>query len=359
MKNITFTLLLFFLLCLNVNGQEKQGFQLLFSTENDFLGFFDDNQDENYTGAFKLDVLTPAIGICQPFYRFPDNESYNVQRFSIGGTGYTPQDLKASNVIYDDRPYASIVFLSLGAISISEDIQRQIKSNLIIGAMGWAGPGKVQSYIHEEEFFGTERPVPHGWDNQIGYDGRFVINYNARYTAQIFKSGIVNDKFEWVRSSYTLGADVGTYMNNLKAGFAFSLFNFNFIELIDLDTDIPKFFEPSEEVLKENNDLTSGYVGERKNFRFNLFLAPELRFVAYNATLQGLLFNDSSEHTIDRSEINRLALDITAGVNFVFCDVFYLRYAAAFRTQEYSGGKNQHHWGEISIGFSPKSWYNR
>lgn len=359
MKNITFTLILFLLLCLKVNGQEKKGFQILVSHENDVLRFLADNKDENYTGAFKLDLLTPVVNTWQPFYRFSGKETYNAQRFSVGGTGYTPEDLEASNVLYDDRPYASIVFLSLGAISISEDITRQINSNLIIGAMGWSAPGEVQSYLHENEFLGTERPIPNGWDNQIGYDGSFVINYNAKFTKLTFKSGIINDKFEWVRGSYTLGADVGTYMNNLKAGFAVSLFNFNFIESINIDPSMPKFFEPSKEVLKENKGLSSGYVGESKKIRFNFFMAPELRFVAYNTTLQGLIINDDSPHTIDHSDINRFVLDVTAGFNIVLCDAIYLRYATAFRTQEYSGGKKRHHWGEISIGFSPRSWYGR
>jgi lipid A 3-O-deacylase len=323
----------------------SQNYEVKISTENDFLGV--GNNDENYTGGALLDFTTPEFKkICQPFFKFKDTTAVNKQHFAFGGTAYTPQDLNEENPIFDDRPYASLVFLNIGKISTSLQKNSLIQSDLIIGLMGGPGPGSVQTILHKNHFLGSTRPIPNGWQNQIGNGGAFIFNYNTKVQILLSKNDpqINTSNFKFC-SIYGVGKlDVGNFMINLQGGFRFDLFNINY-GLYDYNPVIyPTILFPE----KFNDDDKEKI--KKKNFKFNVFCEPNLRLVGYNATLEGLMFNDSSIHKLKNSDINGVLFELKTGVNFVFFNHFTLNYTFNGRSKEYSGGKPFHTWGTISIG---------
>ncbi|MBL0341253.1 MAG: DUF2219 family protein [Bacteroidetes bacterium] len=185
MKKWLITSILLFI-CKLLFSQGVEGYQANLTIENDILGYR--NEDENYTGGIKLEVLTPGLK-CKYLVVFPfrNKADLNLQRYSFGGTGYTPRTLEFSEVQYDDRPYASLVFLSFGNISFFKKLNF-LQSDIYVGFMGLDGPGNVQSYIHENHWFGTTRPVPQGWHNQIADSlNAFVVNYNISSYKMLFK----------------------------------------------------------------------------------------------------------------------------------------------------------------------------
>lgn len=179
-KLIAALLLLSVYLGQNVNaiGQTPQGFQIMLTHENDFLT--PANKDENYTGGIEMEILIPDKRNIKrtPFFKFKTDSSIAVYRFSAGATAYTPQDLDTDQIVYGDRPYSSLLYGSLGSLAYSykRDLRVQISSELILGAMGTPGPGNAQAFLHERHVMGSTRPIPLGWDNQISFDGKFVVN---------------------------------------------------------------------------------------------------------------------------------------------------------------------------------------
>lgn len=316
--------------------------QIFLTHDNDFLAI--ENEDENYTGGLNLEVLFDKFNFKQPFFELKD--SYNLQSISFGGVGYTPQDLASSTPIVGDRPYSSMVFLSFGKTSIKLDNSESLTSKFYIGNMGGSGPGRVQYFLHDVNAFGSTRPNPQGWHNQIGYDGSLVLNYNVRYLRRFKKEQSVNSSF-FNNVSYTLGADVGNYMINFQGGFFMDLININSYPTLGYRNI----------VVPTKSNLKSIY-SEKKNFRANLFFNPFVRVVGYNSTLEGLLFNDNSVYKIPHNDINRLIFEFNAGISIVGWERFHLKYTFTARTQEFTGAKKMHYWGAITLGFSPKRWMN-
>jgi hypothetical protein len=339
MKKIVLTLLFPIVML----SQGKEGFQTLLSVDNDFLGV--NNKDENYTGGAKLEVQFPALKFWQPFYKFKNENCIQINRIGFGGTAYTPQDLVSIDVVSGDRPYASLLFLNFGLNSYDLINSQSIQSELIIGNMGSSAPGNAQAYIHENKWFGSERPVPLGWDNQIGYNGSFILNYNLRYlkSLKFFSTNSNSNDFNWVQTNLVGKFDLGNYMINLQGGFKLNLINLNSTILNDYYPNIIGFV-PVESTYKK--------------VRFNVFIEPNVRIVGYNATLEGLLFNDKSIYKIEHSDIRRVLFELNTGFNLQLFDMFYFRYSFFGRSQEFEGGKPFHSWGGITLGFSTSRWNN-
>lgn len=337
-----YLIILIFFYSLNIASQGKSGFQVLVTTENDFLGI--NNKDENYTGAAKIELLTPEIKWkWLPFFKFrQDPTVLNIQRFGFGGTAYTPQDIAASEVVLGDRPYASLTFFSFGNASYSKTKKLFIQSDLIIGSIGSPGPGNVQTYMHKNHWFGSDRPEPQGWDNQIGFNGSLIINYNSQLEGLI---RVTENKsnFQWIIPYWVAKADIGNYMINLQGGMKLNLLNFNSNILQDHIVELPTITEQTV----------------KKGIRFNLFIEPSFRIAAYNATLEGIMFNDKSIYKIEHSQVNRLLFEINGGLNVLIGDFFYAKYSFYGRSKEYDGGKSFHTWGGITVGFSPSRWNHK
>jgi hypothetical protein len=329
-------------------AQYEKGVMVIFNTENDFLGI--NNKDENYTGAVKLEVQFPNPKKIIPQLRFKDSASTNIFRIGIGGTAYTPQSLELSEVSVGDRPYSSLVFINIGNTSFSKINKNRLQTDWIVGLMGTDILGNAQSHIHENHWFGSTRPVPLGWDNQIGYNKYLILNYNTVYEQNL------TSLFDNLLIINGLGkVDLGNYMINVQTGLKLSFLNFNYDTMSENGTSIPKFYKPNISSPSKDDDTES----EKKSkcIRFNIFAQPELRYAAFNATLEGRIFADSDKYTIASSDVKRFLFEINTGINLIVHDNVYINLSIAGRTQEFEGGKKFHSWGGFTIGFSPQKWY--
>lgn len=118
-------LLLILLSSFCASGQGK-GAQGVLSTDNDYFGI--GNEDENYTGGLKVEILVPEVIKWLPFFKFNrGDKSLTINRFGIGGTAYTPQDLAAVEPVIGDRPYASLVFVNIGNSSYLKKMEHYCK----------------------------------------------------------------------------------------------------------------------------------------------------------------------------------------------------------------------------------------
>lgn len=343
------SLLILLFLTISLDAQEEYfKHQFLFTIENDFLGV--DNKDDNYTGGLNLDIVIPEFNFKQPFYKFPKGRHFQI--ISIGGTGYTPQDLTSTDIVIGDRPYASLTYLSFGKLSVSKNFKKQLNSQFIIGLTGWQGPGEVQYYLHDNNAFGSTRPNPQGWKNQIGYNGSFILNYNFQWIENFNQKENEGEegetkKVEFLQPSWILGGKLGNYMINVETGIYLNIINVNSFPVFGANgIKIPTLLS------YKNSDSSYKEKKKSKFIRLHLFAEPKIRIVVYDVTLQGLLFGDDSPYVINSKDVNRLVLDIKSGIKILFFDKFFLGFNHYIRSREFKQGKTVHNWGGITFGYS-------
>ncbi len=85
-----------------------------------------------------------------------------------------------------------------------------------------------------------------------------------------------------------------------------------------------------------------------KQFSFHGYCQPLVNLVAYDATLQGGVFNKTSPYTIASGDLNRLTFQANMGLVMQAGPV-YAEYFYTFLTQEFKTGLS-HSWGGLRIG---------
>ncbi len=265
------------------------------------------NTDYYYTNGAQISLVTPMANQSPLNLIFPKsrNNHLDLKGFSITQNIYTPTNPDVSEVMTGDRPFSS--YLTIGQFRESYDLTRRIsfKSSLDMGVMGPAAMGDyVQSSIHEIN--------PVGWRNQIQND--FVLNYHL----QVEKGLISNPAFEL---NVMAKMDVGTLYNRASAG---------------LDMRLGSF-----------TPVYRGTVWNNGPFQYWFSLKGELSGVAYDATLQGGLFNEKNPYTIPAHDINRLV--VKASIGFA---AYYKNYGLEFENFYWSpefNGAYDFRYGRLSI----------
>ncbi len=105
--------------------------------DNDLLA----GRDRCFTGGLKLSWMSKTITQAEqkswlnwiPFIKRPGPQ--RAISLSLSQHIYTPDDIAASDLIEDDRPYAGIIYLSLGVHSRTRDAQDFMERNqkMILG----------------------------------------------------------------------------------------------------------------------------------------------------------------------------------------------------------------------------------
>lgn len=241
------------------------------------IGFKFDNDmffqtDYYYTSGENIFFIHPSISkspITKIFIPKLNDDDIEYNGIFINHEMYTPTDTPSDTVKAGDRPYAAS--LSLGQFQVIENAKRgyRLTSTLNIGVIGeFAFGAEIQSLIHN--ITPSEQPI--GWDSQISND--LLLNYSFRFDKRLYE---VNG-FEWLASTYTT---LGTVNTDISASTK--------IRVGLMDT----YF--------------SSYSPKKQSgFKTWLELGYSLKFVVYNAYLQGGVFNRTSPYVKDASEIKRL-----------------------------------------------------
>ena len=256
--------------------------------ENDLL----DNTDRFYTNGLRFDLVAPFLQasplskLLAPYWH-PGKNYYGI---CLVQNMYTPSTTKIGGILYGDRPYAA--YLYVGSYKITNDLKRKIRFSreLQIGIIGQSSLGEyVQKTFHNSVPTNNE---PLGWEYQISND--LLLNYQV-----ILEKGILAAKA--VEVNVNGNAILGTVMTNIGGGISIRAGRFN-PYFVNLGVD------------KKANNLKRGL----KNTQLFLSLKSAFRFVGYDATLEGGMFNKSSPYTIASSEMSRAVLKSSLGVTFTY-----------------------------------------
>jgi hypothetical protein len=87
--------------------------------------------------------------------------------------------------------------------------------------------------------------------------------------------------------------------------------------------------------------------GTKQKFQIFLIMSGGVRIVGYNATIQGGMFNRSSIHTLNPSQLTRVVFLGTGGLSVSYKRVS-LEYSRTVISKEFHNGLG-HGWGSCSI----------
>ena len=307
--------------------------------ENDlFVG-----TDKHYTNGVSISLLSPDLTDYRDNPALPEwahqvidhlpfiNEpclQRNIE-FSLAQKIFTPENIRARNLIRDDRPYAG--WLYLGAAFHNKNPRRLDTMALQIGMVGPAALGEAaQNNVHKIRDIDRAK----GWDNQLENELGLVAYYERKWRAA-----------ERYGAQRRFGADliphvggavgnVATYIStgtearigwNLPADFGTSLIR------PGGDSNAPA----------DNSDPR---VGSR--WGFYLFSGVTGRLVGRDIFLDGNTFEDS--HSVDRK---LLVGDAFTGVSALYGG-FKMSYAQVWRSKEFDGQDDASSFGSVTLSYS-------
>jgi hypothetical protein len=275
------------------------------SWANDFIF----GTDRYFTNGLELKYYAPVISKSPTRYVLLPHKKDELVWHGVTLTQhfFTP-GVQSNDIVTYDRPFAS--YLMLGHRKISTNKVKGIKkqSELQIGLLGkYSGGESIQNGIHE--ILPTSEPVL-GWNNQLNPD--LALNYRMKFEYGITRKSM----FEIIPVA---NINLGIPYTNVGAGFKFRVGKLN-----DYFSDIG--------------------VNKSKSWQLYFFSEFEGKYVAYNGTIQGGLFND---HIHVVNDIINWVVKMKSG--FVFSKKnFGFEFGQHIISPEFIHGK-PHMWGYLTL----------
>ena len=244
----------------------------------------------------------------------------------IGAYGFTPEDITVKEANSNDRPYASLIYLSSSREQVDLVDNIAWKSTLTVGVLGLGLVGELQNIAHQ----GTNGKTAQGWNNQISeggeLTGRYVIarqKYFASFSDNVELKTTVQASVGYLtEASWSLSIRTGRIHS------PWSSFN-------------PELASYGEK---------SSYSSSAKSISEHYFWAGvSVKARAYNAFLQGQ-FRDSAV-TYEHHQLNPLLVEAWAGYTFAFKQGYRISYVLRGHSSEIEDGAGDRNllWGGIII----------
>jgi lipid A 3-O-deacylase len=269
------------------------------------------NTDYYYTGgtfiAFDFPFLRkdPLSKILLKLPKGKD-ESFGI---SINNLGFSPRSIKSDSILFGDRPYSATLYFGLNRVSCNAEKKIRLSSELDPGVIGPAALGyEEQKFIHEN----TNNPIPHGWEFQIKND--LYLNYSMK-----LEKGLITG-LKFIDLTGTVFVNGGTIYDNAGSGLQLR------IGRMDNYFSAPGF---------------------SKRFQCWVFANGEAKLVAYDATLQGGIFNTKSVYIIPPENMERSVFGFTSGIVIAYKKI-RLEYFETAITPEFRDCW-PHAWGHIGL----------
>lgn len=247
-------------------------------------------RDDNYSAAYEFRLngrIVEALGLAAPLEGFDwltraDRvHARGRRRFHSAqaiGIIYTPDRLDTAAVQTDDRPYASLMAVTVTRTSIlGAALDREWSTAVSVGMLGLELPGEAQRLLHRTRRWMTGQPVPPdplGWGNQISAGGEPTALYRAGYRQRLAGDGGAGRRKHWE----VLGGVTG------EAGYVVSA-SADVAARVGLFTS--EFWEFARGVGGAAMGQQAPVAGGEHRWDLMLFALLRPRAVAYDALLQG------------------------------------------------------------------------
>ena len=303
---------------------ESSGSVLALSTDNDL--FAPTQTDRDYTAGVALTYsssgphflnnpvsrMSQALdGIVLPGVGGGIEEPQSTA-LEFGVYGFTPEEIKASEIDRSDRPYSSLVYLSSSHSYQTLGGSSGWTTSMTIGVLGLDVFKSSQNTIHK--VIGSDRA--RGWGHQISNGGEPTFRYSAAYH-QYLNASEPDQKFK-----VTYFGSVG-YLTEFGAALVFRG---------GLISSPDNRFNPELMAYGERAPGVSA-PGGRENYFWG---GMSVKARAYNAFLQGQ-FRDS-DHELGANDLNILLAEAWAGYTHGFWSGTELSYVLRVQSSEIKGG---------------------
>ncbi|WNO09304.1 lipid A-modifier LpxR family protein [Teredinibacter sp. KSP-S5-2] len=316
---------------LNLGGSTKEFERWSFSFENDFL--VPGGKDQDYTYGFSGSYV--GTDLKDNFFtrsrKLGDEllgiESNLIQRRSmeVGLYAFTPAEPREEVKDAQDRPFASLVYVSTGADRVSPRNKTVLRSQLTFGVLGLNIAAELQSMTHQ--LLDSAEEV--GWNRQISDGGEPTFRYS------LSKQQLLGELGNNYELKHTRSISLG-YITEASWGLSFRA------------GDIQSAwygFSPEVATYAESSVKT------QKEYRESYFWAGvAVKARAYNAFLQGQFKH--SPVTFDSDELNHFLVEAWLGYTHGFKNGFYFSYGLRGHSSEVRHGVANRSvvWGGLMIG---------
>lgn len=296
---------------LSKNSTSKDSY-FRFNYDNDFFSA----TDIYYTQGTYFELITPWIKkIPLSHVLLPLKGATNYYGLEFEQDVFTPSSIRRDTVFTGDRPFSAAVYISQFLVSVQQEKKMRLSSKIDFGLLGPCAKGKeTQQNIHRW----LDNIQPLGWQYQVASD--YIINYDL-----LFEKGLFLRK--GIEIIGTAGLRAGTLYTDAAAG---AMLRTGWMNSWFRNLGLTRYD-------KENT----------RKFQAYLFFKGEAKAVAYNASLQGGVFNHTSIYTISADKTERVVYKGAYGIVLAYKRVS-LEYTKVFLTPEFYKGSD-HSWGHCNI----------
>jgi hypothetical protein len=227
-----------------------------------------------------------------------ERDSSVIKKHSVqyGMVLFTPDDISATQPVLDDRPFASLFYISNTELSVHTSKDKAYRSSLTIGLLGLDLAGEVQGTLHEI----TGSDEANGWDNQISSGGEPT----AMLTLSVQDKQSNADRYQL---STHLEGNVG-FSTDVNAGLNWRWGRLN--------TPWWSFNPSHHEYISSAASNTRGVSGSKPEFY--VFASANIKYRFYSSLLQGQF--RESVHSLDSGQVEQLLGSVSTGVTREFGD---------------------------------------
>lgn len=251
---------------------------------------------------------------------------------ALGNSAFTPDDLRSVEAIFDDRPYASLLYTS-SSIVVKDSDNRARGSKLVVGVLGLPISEWVQTKIHvvNRSVTGKETPYdPQGWHNQISDGGEPTAMYQRSWFRQIPSTSQHAD------AAGSCDLSIG-YYTGASCGIVGKWGSF-------IDTDA--FWSMLSDINPQSDaDRFRSLASHGDGWIRELYVLAGVRAhaVGYNELLQGGFRH--SEFELGSGDIERVFYEASVGVNLTFSSTRRFMFTCTRRSPEHKlGQRRAHNW---------------
>jgi hypothetical protein len=245
-------------------------------------------------------------------YHSTENLSFHSQQY--GMTLFTPDNIESTAPVYDDRPYASLFFMSNTAFTVVPARDMAFVSRLTIGLMGLDMAEDIQSLLHGI----TGSQVPGGWQNQISSGGEPTAMLTYAVQNSLYATGSQQIKLEYEGN---LG-----FITDVNAGISWRWGRIN--------SPWWSFNPYQSKYIQQSMPVFAGRSADKVD-EFYIWAGGRLNVRLYNALLEGQ-FRESVV-TISSDDMQRLVAEYWFGVTSAFAKEYSASIFMRGNTDEYRG----------------------
>lgn len=328
MRNAVLASIIGFVVAVPAVAGDREG-TLSLALENDLFGA---GTDRHYTHGTEINYVSDTY---QPAWLkafasgigFHDDGDELRFAWSLGQQMYTPSDLRRTDLIVDDRPYAGWLYTSIGLTSDSRlaaerdgGVRTIDRIELIVGIVGPDSRAEdTQRALHK--VFDSEEP--RGWDNQLRNEATVDLQYQREWIVPLIGNHV--DVVPRV------GLSLGSSQRHAGTGFTLRVGS-------GLDADAgPPLIRPIA--------TGSHYFKPSQRFYWYLFAGAHGRYVDYNIFLDGNTDGDS--HSVEAEEwVGEVQAGLVMGI-----ENWRLTLTEIYRSREFEGQDEPDEFGSVALSY--------